>query len=120
MALVNTNQVTIAGTNHTLDSTFIVGTTGTFRIPGAYETEFTVQIFVYETSEKWLEDLNDSGKNMIRIPELIKNNSFRFVYNRLENGDIFEYFDIKMKERLIEIFPSWNPDLITYIPPHSV
>lgn len=116
MALINTNPIGIAGTELTQDSTFIIGTYFSGKVPDATKAQLTVQIFVYKDAASWL---SNPDKNSIKIPELYKNNSFSFDYVRGVDGDIFEYIDIKMKEKLLEIFPTWDANLITFTPPHA-
>lgn len=116
MAIENANPVKIAGTNLELTTTFIIATVFNGKVPNPYEKKLDVQFFVYEDAASWIANPND---NRIRVSELINNNHCKFTHNRTTDGDLDEFTDVQLKARLMDIFPTWDADLLTFQPPHE-
>jgi len=111
MALINTNQISIKGTDGeaTLDSSFIRALAFNGVDNRENEINFVVKFAFYANKDKWIEN---SQKNEIKV-EGIDVDRLQISYSRTRDGiDILAHIYTKIVEHLISKFPEWDPELI--------
>lgn len=116
MAIIDGNTRKISGTDIEISNLFITCIQPQIHVTGPQMVKITITYQCYTSPQKWIEsEIN----NTLKIEGLVKRN-FEINYDRVNDGDIFEFIDKGTKDDLLVAFPDSDPDLITFIPPHTI
>jgi len=105
MAIINTNTITLSDSGLPLESSVIIGHDfqGSCRQPSVLNVNMQVNFFA--SIEKWQESI----KNALHVKGFTKISEF--VYNsETDIKDIMYFFDLKLKDYIMTIYPTWDPD----------
>ena len=104
--IINNNTIEFADNSFTLNNSVIIAIAHSGVMNGTKGAKETVQFRFYESIEKALEDKNNE-LNVKGISREKRRVTFDYPYT---DKDVFLFFDIKIKEYLMSIFPAWSED----------
>ena len=114
MAIINQNQVIISNAGVPLEQTIISAHTVEISNDKVDSVRIRAQIGFFMSAEKML----DSPTNALKI-EGFEGDKYEFKFNYPTNdSNVFYFFDQRIKEYIIQCFPSFDPDklIITTTP----
>jgi hypothetical protein len=104
MAILNSNPIILNDSGLTLSESVVIGHNfnGVSKI-GSADIEMQVDFFV--SVEKWQESVS----NALKVEGFLKpKNRLNFNYPVDTEQDIFYYFDLQLKDYLMQLFPEWD------------
>lgn len=108
MAIINKNQVTLSDSKLTLDTTMISAHTSEISNNSATAVKVRCQLGFFLDAETMLA----SPTNALKVVGFEGNKNVLIFDYPTDDRNVFWFFDLRIKEYLMELFPAWNPDLL--------
>jgi len=103
--IINTNQVQLSDSGLTLDTTYISAHTSEISNNSVEAVKIRCQIGFFQTPEKMLA----SPTNALKIAGFENKEVLIFDYPTSDRN-VFYYFDQKIKEYILQLFPNFETD----------